>query len=220
MTAAAAMPGGTLPQLRFAIEAAEAVPYAAVPTLGFTLHVGADRPVHSLLLETQIRISATRRAYDAAQRERLRELFGEPDRFASSLRSLLWTHATKVVPGFSGDVAVELPVTCTYDLEVTATRYLDAVRDGGVPLEFLFSGTVFYPDEHRGLQAARISWEHEAAFRLPVAVWRETMDHYFPHSAWLRLGRESYDRLSAFRAARTLPTWDAAVDALLEARED
>jgi hypothetical protein len=142
------------PDLSFAVEAAEPVTHAAVPTLGFRLRVGADRPIHSMLLETQIRIVATGRRYDAAQQERLRELFGEPERFAANLRGLLWTHTTKVIPSFAGEVTVDMPVACTYDLEVTASRYLDGVRDGDVPLEFLFSGTVFYAAADGRLQAA------------------------------------------------------------------
>jgi hypothetical protein len=69
------------------------------------------------------------------------------------------------------------------------------------------------------LQTARISWETDADFRLPVRVWRDTMDHYFPGSAWLRLSRETFDRLAAFRARNTMPTWEHALDALLASHE-
>jgi len=51
-------------------------------------------------------------------------------------------------------------------------------------------------------------------------VWREAIDRHFPQSAWLRLGRERFDRLCTFRARRGLLSWDAAVDALLEGREE
>ena len=74
------------------------------------------------------------------------------------------------------------------------------MRDGEIPLDLLFSGTVFYTGAGGALQINRISWNAEAAHRLPVRVWRETMDHYFPDSAWLRLDRETFDRLVAFRA--------------------
>jgi hypothetical protein len=84
-----------------------------------------------------------------------------------------------------------------------------------VPLEFLFSGTVFYAGAGGMLQVGRISWEQEAGFALPVAVWRETMDAHFPGAAWLRLDKERFDRLCAFKARNALPTWEAAVDALL-----
>jgi Family of unknown function (DUF6084) len=106
-------------------------------------------------------------------------------------------------------------VVCTYDLEVAAASYLAALEDGDVPLELLFSGTVFYGGADGRLQAERISWTKEATYALPVRVWRETMDGHFPGSAWLRLSRESYDRLRAYRARNAFATWDDAVATLL-----
>jgi hypothetical protein len=55
---------------------------------------------------------------------------------------------------------------------------------------------------------------------MPVAVWRQLMDHYFPGDAWLRLGTESFDRLHAFRSRKTLPSWDRTIEALLDEAED
>jgi hypothetical protein len=86
-----------------------------------------------------------------------------------------------------------------------------------VPLELLFSGSVFYADDGR-LQTTRLSWEKEAEFRLPVRVWKETMERYFRGTAWLRLRKESFDRLSAFKSRNALATWDDALDALLAER--
>ena len=216
---AAAEPSA-IPELAFAVEGAEAVIYAAVPTLGFKLRIRADRPVRSLQLDTQVRIAATRRSYDTAEQEGLLELFGRPEHHATTLRSLLWTHTTVLVPPFEGETLVDMHVPCSYDFEVAGARYLTALRDGDVPLDFLFSGTVFYTAAAGGLQVARISWNNEAAYRLPVALWRATMDHHFPNAAWLRLDREAFDRLAAFKARRTLPSWEAALDALLREHED
>ena len=104
---------------------------------------------------------------------------------------------------------------CTYDLEVTASKYFQALGDGEVPLEFLFSGTAFYAGEGGLLQVAKISWESEAEYGLPVRVWRETMDRYFPDSAWIRFSKEAFDRLYAYRAHSALPSWEHVVDSLL-----
>jgi Family of unknown function (DUF6084) len=112
----------------------------------------------------------------------------------------------------------DLDVPCTYDFEVTAAKYLQALDDGDVPLELLFSGTAFYGEEQ--LQAVRIDWESEADYRLPVRVWRETMDRYFPQSAWVRLEADAYARLTAYRARHALPSWEATVDRLLGERDD
>jgi hypothetical protein len=218
VTGAAAAPAA-VPELSFAVQDAQSVRYAAVPTIAFKLRIGADRPVRWLQLDTQIRIAATRRSYGADEAEGLLELFGPPERFGKTLRSLLWTHTTLLVPGFTGDTEVDMPMACTYDFEVTASRYLHALRGGEVPLEFLFSGTVFYTGAAGALQIGRISWNGEADFRLPVAVWRETMDRYFPNAAWLRLDRDTFDRLAAFKARRALLSWEAALDELLAGHE-
>jgi uncharacterized protein DUF6084 len=207
------------PELTFAVEDAGALEHAAVPTLRFALRVecaGSAR-IRSLALNVQLRIAATRRRYSARAEERLLELFGHPEQWARSLRSLHWVNVPLQVGPFEGRTVVDLAVPCTYDLEVTATRYFQALEDGEVPLEFLFAGTVFYAGEDGGLQVAPIAWDREAEFRLPVAVWRETMDRHFPGSAWLRLGRASFERLHAYRARQALLTWDDAVDRLLRA---
>ena len=205
------------PELSFAVEGAERVDHAAVPTIAFALRIetGDDRPVRSVLLDVQVQIAARRRAYDGAAHDRLFELFGPVEQWGTTLRTLLWTRATLVVPPFTGSTVVELPIACSYDLEVAGSRYFDALEDGQVPLEFLFSGTVFYGAP---LQAARISWESEAGYRMPVALWRETMDRYFRGTAWLRLPKDSFDRLTAHKSRHALATWEDVVDSLLPER--
>jgi hypothetical protein len=209
----------SLPKLRFAVEAAEAVRFAAAPTIAFRLCVESDRTVRSLALTAQIRIAPARRHYDGGDKERLVELFGTPERWGETLRTFLWTHATLLVPPFMGGTAVELPVPCTYDLEIAAAKYFQALGDGPVPLEFLFSGTVFYADGRGLLRTAQIPWECEAQFALPVRVWKETMEQHFPGCGWLRLRHDVFDRLVAYKARRALPTWEAAVTDLLDGRE-
>ena len=209
---------GAVPALRFAVEGAEAVRFAAAPTIAFALRLESDRPLRSVLLAVQLRIAATRRAYAAEEREPLAELFGEPERWGTTLRSLLWTHETVLVPPFAGSTVVELPVACTYDFEVASAKFLNALAGGEVPLELLFSGSVFFDTPDGSLSTTRISWESEAVYGLPVAVWREALDHHFPGEAWLRVRREVFDRLHAYRSARALPTWEAALEELLEER--
>ena len=207
-----------MPVLDFAVLDAAPVEHAAVPTLSFAVQVRARgvEDIRSVLLDTQIQIAARRRAYDGAAKDSLTELFGPTESWGTTLRTLLWARTTTVVPPFSGSTVVQVPVVCTYDFEVAASRYLDALDDGVVPLELLFSGAVFYTGPEGHLQTVRISWESEAEHRMPVAVWRSVMDRHFPDAAWLRLGRAQFDRLLAFRSERALGSWDAAVDALLE----
>ena len=178
-----------------------------------------EEPIRSVSLNTQVRIAATQRHYEGAEQDRLLELFGTPDRWGTTLRSLLWTHTVVQVPAFSGSTVVDMPVTCTYDLEVVAAKYFHALEGGEAPLEFLFSGTVFYAGEDRRMQITRISWEKEAEFRMPVRLWKEMMERYFPNSAWLRLRRDAFDGLYDYKTRMGLPTWEAAVESLLRASE-
>ena len=210
-----------MPDLDFGIQSAEVLEFAAVPSLLFKLRIEnlEEEPIRSVALNTQIRIAANRRHYDTVEQERLLEVFGEPHRWGNTLRSLLWTHNTLQVPPFSGSTIVDMPVPCTYDLEVIGSKYFYALEEGEVPLEFLFSGTVYYAGEGGRLQIGRISWEKEAEFRLPVRVWKEMMERYFPNTAWLRLHRDAFDRLYDYKVRMGLPTWEAAVEALLRASE-
>jgi hypothetical protein len=218
MAAAAQQRAG--PALAFAIDGAHALEHAAVPTLAFQLRVSSDRPVQSVQLDVQLQIAARRRSYGDYEQERLWELFGAPDRWSDTLRTLPWLRTTLVVPPFADTTVVELPVVCTYDLEVTAARYFASLAGGEVPLEFLFNGAVFYAGDDGRLQTVRIGWDSEADYRMPLAVWRAAIDRHFPGSAWLRLGREPFDRLQAFKARRGLLSIDEAVEKLLDEAGD
>jgi hypothetical protein len=207
------------PDLTFSLESAAAVEYAVVPTLGFKLlieRVGGG-PVRSIAFNAQIRIAATRRSHDEATQVRLMELFGPAKQWSRSLTSLLWTNASMNVPPFTDSTLVDLPVTCTYDFEVTATKYLQALEDGEVPIEMLFSGTIFYAAPDGRLQIAHVPWDKEATFRLPIQVWKDMMDHYFPNSSWLRLRRDTFERLYAYKARNMLMSWEDTLDSLLPA---
>lgn len=201
-----------MPDLSFSVEAAAVTPFAVVPMLGFTLRVTnrpADEVVHTAVVRCQIQLDVTRRQYDNEEASKLRDLFGERDRWGSTLKSLLWTHVGVIVPSFTGETAVEMPVPCTFDFNVAATKYFYALADGEVPLTFLFSGTVFY---QHPLQVAPIPWDREARFRLPVQVWRDLMDQYYPNLAWLALRRDIFERLYRFKIARGIPTWEQAME--------
>ncbi|WP_376796930.1 DUF6084 family protein [Thermogemmatispora sp.] len=213
-----------MPELDFALVGAEVPVAAAAPTLLFRLQVSnrlPAEPVRSVALRAQIQIEAARRQYGPAAQALLLEVFGEPWRWGETLRSLLWTHVGTVVPAFEEQIEVELPVLCTYDFEVVSTKYLAALEseEGTIPLRFLFSGTVFYEGAEGRLQVAPIPWSKEATFELPVRCWRELIARFYPASAWLRLQRQVFDRLYAYKLAHGLPTWDETVLHLLAAAE-
>ncbi len=212
-----------MPDLQFLIEGVEAPSFVAAPLLAFKLRVTntlTTEPIHTIVLRCQVQISATRRRYGPADQERLLDLFGEPDRWSQTLRTMLWTHTSVVVPSFTGSTVVDLPVPCTYDFNVAATKYFYALDEGEIPLLFLFSGTVFYATGDAPLQIGQISWDREAAFRLPVSVWQEMMKLNYPNSTWLRVGKDVFDQLYLYKVRQGLPTWEAVLERLLATNEE
>jgi Family of unknown function (DUF6084) len=180
----------------------------------------ASDAIHSIALHAQIQIEAPRRNYSSTEQERLADLFGEPSRWGQTLRPMLWTHADVTVPAFSDSVSLDLRVPCSFDFNLAATKYFYGLSEGEIPLIFLFSGSCFYAGQHGGLAMAPIPWSKETRFRLPVHVWREMMDRYYPNSAWLRIRQDVFDRLYQYKSRAGVATWEEALERLLEpARE-
>jgi hypothetical protein len=208
-----------MPDLNFQIDGVSMVPFAAAPTLAFQLRIenaAADETIHSIALRCQIQLEVTRRCYAPEEQQRLLDLFGDPDRWSQTLRSLLWTNANMIVPGFAGRTTVaDLQVPCTFDFNVAATKYFEGLADGEIPLHIMFSGTVFYAPPDGALQVAPISWEKEARFRLPVKLWRRMMESYYPNNVWVNLRRDVFDRLYLYKMQHGIPTWEQALENLL-----
>jgi hypothetical protein len=206
--------------LGFEVVDARVERYAAVPTILLRLRITtADpEPVHAIALRGQIRIEPQRRRYDPIEEERLYELFGAAAGWGDALRPFVWTHVATTVGAFDGCTEIDLPVECSYDLEVAGAKYFHALGDDGeVPLLLLFSGTVFRRGvDGAGFATVPVSWDSTASYRLPVGLWRSLIDLYFPGTAWLRLPRTTIDALQRFKAERALPTWEQAIEQLLK----
>ena len=84
----------------------------------------------------------------------------------------------------------------------------------GDRLTVTIRNTTPWAGEDGALQTTRLSWRSEAAYDLPVAVWKETMERYFRGTAWVRLSKESFDRLSAYKSRNALASWDDALASL------
>ncbi len=204
------------PDLDFRVTGVEPAFEGLTPLLLFDLEVTADVPVHAVLLQTQIRFEPNRRRYTSEEKEKLADLFGEPERWGQTLRNRLWTFAPVTTRAFSGTTTVQLPVPCTFDLNLASAKYLYALEEGDVPLVFLFSGTVFYPAADGRLQVGQVSWEKEAEFRLPVRAWQDLMEHHYPGTGWLTLPRDLLDRLYAYKRRHGLATMEQAVERLMD----
>jgi hypothetical protein len=207
-----------MPELTFEVERAEVISHSASPLVALKLRLTNCNPeeiIHTVALRCQIQIEVTRRKYTTEDQARLRDLFDEPSRWGQTLKNLLWTHSNIVVPSFRGSTAVDLPVPCTFDFNVAATKYFDGLADGEVPICLQFSGTVFYANGEGELQVAPISWDKEARFRLPVKVWRDMMQFYYPNSAWLCLHKDAFERLYQYKVRHGIPSWEEVIESIV-----
>lgn len=208
-----------MPELDFHVESVAAVPYAAAATLAFRLRVtnaNREEVIHSMALRAQIQIEVAQRHYSAEEQARLRDLFGEPGRWGQTLKTMLWMHVAVNVPPFQGETTVDIPVACTFDFNVASTKYFHGMSEGELPLKFLFSGTVFYQSEQEGLRVAPISWEKEAKFRLPLTIWKQMIDEYYPNTAWLCLRRDAFERLYEYKVRNGIPTWEEVIERIFQ----
>lgn len=204
-------------EVTFAVVGIQPERYAVTPVLNAQLGVAAvgDDPIHAIALRCQVRIEPMRRAYSDDEAAGLLDLFGPRERWATTLRTFQWLQTTAMVQGFTGATHVDLPLECTYDFEVAAAKYMHALRDGTIPLQFLFSGTVFSKGP-RGFAVQQVPWDREDRFDMPVPVWRELMRLHYPNTGWLRLNQDTIDALVSYRSARGLLSLDEAVTSLLE----
>jgi hypothetical protein len=126
--------------------------------------------------------------------------------------------SSAMVQGVTEITEVDLPLPCTYDFEVTGSRYLHAVGDGTVPLALLFSGTVFTKGVN-GFGVEQVPWDCEASYSLPVDVWQQMIESYYPNAGWIRLDHDVLTSLADFRSSHGLTTWEETLQALLAARD-
>jgi hypothetical protein len=191
-------------------------PYTVTPVLTARIGVATsgDDPVHAIALRCQVRIEPLRRSYSDEEAAGLTDLFGPRERWAHTQRTFLWQHCAAMVPGFTGDTTVALPLDCTYDFEVTAAKYLHALRDDTLPLQFLFSGTIFVKSE-RGFSVQQVSWDCEDRYNMPVGVWRDLMAQHYPNTGWVRLNHDTVTALAHYKSSRGLLDLDHAVTELL-----
>ncbi len=211
----------TIPDVEFEVLGARPVRWAAAPMLELELQVAetTGRRVYMIALTVQLMIDPARRRYDDESRSQLIELFGAPERWAVTTRSLVWCKLDVLVPAFSGRVSVPVPVSCSYDLELAAVKYLHSLPDGEAPLALHFNGTIYYEGEDGGLQMVLVPWTKSIDFRMPMSVWHETIEHFYPNTGWIALRSNTLDALVRAKLERGLPTFDAAVQALLEEGE-
>ncbi len=207
-----------MPDLNFRVTGVKPAARGLIPLLHFHVEVNNSPEtelIQAVIPQAQIQIQSARRPYDDQEREKLSDLFGTPGRWGQTLRNRLWTHANTTVRPFVQATEAVLPIQCTYDLNITATKYFYALNEGEVPLLFLFSGTIFYAAPDGRLQAQQIPWEKECIYSMPVRIWQELMEYHYPNSAWVSLHRHVFEKLYAYKRSQGLPTWEQTIERLL-----
>lgn len=194
-------------------------PYAVTPILTARIGIVADGddPVHAIALRCQVRIEPLRRRYTDVEAAGLLDLFGPRERWSTTQHNFLFLHSSTMVQGFTGVTQVDLPLECTYDFEVTGAKYFHALRDGTIPLQFLFSGTIFTKGTNN-FSVQQVPWDREDHHDLAVSVWQDLIRLHYPNTGWVRLNRDTIDALAAFRSAHGMLGFDDAVTSLLAAR--
>jgi hypothetical protein len=203
-------------ELRFTVADVFAERYAAAPQLTARLRIdeSTGETIHAIALRCQVRIEPQRRKYSPDEESELLDMFGTRDRWFDTLKPFMWMQCNAMVQGFTAITEVDLVMPCTYDFEVTWSKYLHALRNDTIPVVFLFSGTVFTRGTN-GFGVEQVPWDCESRYEIPVAVWREMIDHYFPNTGWLRLSRESIESLAHYKSVRGLTTWEETIGSLL-----
>jgi len=202
--------------LTFTVADVFAERYAAAPQLTARLRIEEDtgEVIHAIALRAQVRIEPQRRKYTADEESGLLDMFGTRDRWFDTLKPFMWMQCSAMVQGFTAITEVDLAMPCTYDFEVTWSKYLHALKNETIPVVFLFSGTAFTRGTS-GFGVEQVPWDCEARYQIPVSVWRDMIEHYFPNSGWLRLSRETMESLAHYKAVRGLTSWEEAVESLL-----
>lgn len=211
-----------MPDLSFRVGEIQAMPFAAVPTIAARLYIAnsqKNEPVQSILLNCQFQLQPLGRPYSVTEEAHLLDLFGERDRWGQTMKPLHWMTFVVKVPPFTGETYVDLPLPCSLDFDVAANKYFYGLETGDITIDVMFSGTIFYADERGAIRIAQIPWDREARFQLPVETWRQAIDAHYSDSAWLRLPRETFDRLYQYKVRRGLPMWPQVLDELLNAAE-
>ena len=198
------------------------MPYAAVPTVAARLHIVnsvLEESIQSISLNCQVQIQPRGRQYSAIEEARLLDLYGERERWGSTMKPLHWLTLVVKVPPFKRETAVDLPLPCSLDFDVAANKYFYGLDAGSVSVTVMFSGTVFYSHEFGAVQITQIPWDREAQFKLPIDVWKAAIDFHYPESAWLRLSRETFQRLYRYKVAHGIPIWSDVLEQLLDGAE-
>lgn len=205
-------------RLAFEVVDAYAERYAASPAIRLRVAVRDDgEPIDAIALRVRAQVEPAFRTYSAEEEVQLQEIFGARERWAASVRPLQWIDTGVTTGAFERETVFEVPLPCSYDMQVAAAKYSSALHGGDIPLRLLFTGTVFRAGSN-GFSVEMLPWNLECTARLPVALWNEAMNASFPDHAWIRIDRTTFRALRRYRAERAFYSWEDAFSHLLAER--
>jgi hypothetical protein len=206
-----------VPALAFTVTGVETEPYAATPQLRFAVEIAdaSDREIYTIALTAQVLIDADRRAYDPETRERLHDLFGEPERIPQTAGAVPVGRVETLVPSFRGTSTFTIAVPFSGDVELAATRYLASLSGGMVPLSFHFNGSIFYCDDADRLKVTLVPWSCEARYRARLSDWRELVDRRYG-GGFVHVGAETLEALRRKRTDLGVATFDETIKVACE----
>lgn len=206
------------PEPEFELRSVEPVARSVAPTLRFSgeITTAPGRQVYAVVLTALFTVEPAKRSYDEGERERLAELFGTPERWASTTGAFRWAQVETMVRGFNGSGPFALDVPCTYDLELASGKYFGSLDTGSVPLRVHFNGTVLYEEEGGRVQAVLIPWDRSIRFDLPMEAWKRMIAEHHPYRSWIPLSTDTEARIRARKARLGSPTFDACLGELLD----
>ena len=104
-------------ELAFDCTGARPDKFALAPSMSLSLKITetTGQRIDAIALRCQIRIEPARRRYRAAEAERLNDLFGDTQRWADTLKPMQLTTVSTMVPGFTGSIDVDLPISGSLD---------------------------------------------------------------------------------------------------------
>jgi hypothetical protein len=207
-----------IPAPEFTISGVGADPYAATPALRFAIDVTdpSGREIYTIALAAQVQIDGDRRAYDAETRERLHDLFGEPERIPQTAGPVQVGRVETLVPSFRAAGSFTLVVPFSGDVELAASRYLASLSGGTVPLTFNFNGSIFYCGDADRLQVTLVPWSCDARYRLRLADWHALIEQRYAAGGFVCVHADTLEALRRRRMELGLATFDATIREALQ----
>ncbi len=126
------------------------------------------------------------------------------------------TIASVTVPAFTDECVIDLPVGCSYDFNLAATKYFYGLEAGEFLCCCCSAARSSFATARATCRSVRSPNTRRPATVFPVGTWRALMERYYSGTVPLSLSREVFDEVYRFKRRHALASWDDTVRLLLE----